>query len=113
MPFVAGLGPAIHETLAETHGLLVDARPKAGHERVRGNADWYYRQPRAPRDAGRSVASDGRARRLSQIRGGGADAAAGREAVVRAGRLLMPATLTLTHRAALSLLSDQRCRSPR
>jgi hypothetical protein len=33
-PFVAELGPAIHETLPRTQQLLVDTRPKAGHERI-------------------------------------------------------------------------------
>jgi hypothetical protein len=33
-PFMAGLGPAIHETLPRTQQLLVDTRPKAGHERI-------------------------------------------------------------------------------
>jgi hypothetical protein len=33
-PFMAGLGPPIHETLPRTEQSLVDARPKAGHERL-------------------------------------------------------------------------------
>src|SRR5207244_3664653 len=34
-PFVAGLGPAIHEPPDRPLRLLVDARPKAGHERLK------------------------------------------------------------------------------
>jgi hypothetical protein len=38
---LAGLGPAIHETPTRPLRLLVDARPKAGHERVKVSAAWY------------------------------------------------------------------------
>jgi hypothetical protein len=38
IPFMAGFGPAIHETLPRTVQPLVDARPKAGHERLESKA---------------------------------------------------------------------------
>ena len=40
--FLAGLGPAIHDTRYRIFQLLVDARPEAGHERQKqeGSKRW-------------------------------------------------------------------------